>query len=152
MTQEQLHEWLREHNLPDEWWLSIAGETRPDTMTLAAAVAAANGQAVQVCHVSRADASEWWPVETVSARQIQVPTKGTICTQCGHVGKPKTHVKGSLLVELVLWLCFLLPGLIYSVWRSTSASRQKVCRECGSTSLVPLKTPGGKQAYLRYHG
>lgn len=66
-----------------------------------------------------------------------------ICPNCGHVGAPKTHTQGSTFIELILWLCFLIPGLIYSAWRLTS--RQKVCRKCGASNLVPTDTPrGGK--------
>jgi proteolipid membrane potential modulator len=67
----------------------------------------------------------------------------TICTQCGHCGPTKTHTKGSFLIELVLWICALLPGLIYSLWRLTT--RQRVCRKCESSSLVPADTPRGRQ-------
>ena len=67
----------------------------------------------------------------------------SICTHCGHAGKPKTHTKGSLLIEIVLWLSFLVPGLIYSLWRLTT--RQKVCRKCGTPNLVPTDTPRGRK-------
>lgn len=61
------------------------------------------------------------------------------CATCGHEGKGKTHTRGSLLIEIVLWLCFLVPGLIYSLWRH--ASRHKVCASCGAAALVPLSSP-----------
>lgn len=35
-----------------------------------------------------------------------------ICTSCGHIGASKTITKGSILIEAVLWLCLLIPGLI----------------------------------------
>ena len=57
------------------------------------------------------------------------------CTRCYRVDTPKTETKGWFLIELVLWLVFLVPGLCYSIWRLTS--RQKVCRACGSPELVP---------------
>lgn len=61
------------------------------------------------------------------------------CTTCGAVGAPKTHTRGSLFIEIVLWLCFLIPGLIYSIWRLTT--KQKVCRSCGAATIVPLDSP-----------
>jgi hypothetical protein len=61
------------------------------------------------------------------------------CTTCGAVGAPKSHTRGSIWVEIVLWLCFLLPGLVYSLWRLST--RQKVCRTCGAATLVPLDSP-----------
>jgi len=65
-----------------------------------------------------------------------------ICARCGTVGDTKRHTKGSLLIELVLWLCFLVPGLIYSIWRLTT--RRDVCRACGSDAPIPRNTPVGQ--------
>lgn len=66
-----------------------------------------------------------------------------ICTVCGHVGYPVKQVKGSFLVEVALWFIFLLPGLIYSIWRLTSQS--KVCPKCHNTTMIPDDTPKGKE-------
>ena len=74
--------------------------------------------------------------------------KDTICADCGTVGQPKSVTRGSFLIEIVLWLCFLVPGLIYSLWRLTT--RRKACRACGGTTLLPLDTPGGKAAAARF--
>src|SRR5690606_36743664 len=38
------------------------------------------------------------------------------CMQCGTVSNGKRHVPGSILIELVMWCFFLIPGLIYSIW------------------------------------
>jgi hypothetical protein len=64
-----------------------------------------------------------------------------ICSACGHIGSSKTAVKGSILIEIVLWLCFIIPGIIYSLWRSSS--RHKTCPKCGGTNLIPLDSPVG---------
>jgi hypothetical protein len=66
-----------------------------------------------------------------------------ICSNCGTIGKPKTFTKGSILIEIFLWFCFLLPGLLYSIWRLTT--RTKVCRSCGAKNMVPLNSPMGKK-------
>lgn len=65
------------------------------------------------------------------------------CKDCGSVAEPKTATRGSMGMEVILWLCFLVPGLIYSVWRLTS--KHDVCAACGSENLVPLASPAGKQ-------
>lgn len=65
-----------------------------------------------------------------------------ICTRCYQVGNPKEQVQGSFLIEVVLWLAFLIPGMIYSIWRLTS--KRMVCPSCKSTELVPTDTPRGK--------
>lgn len=58
-----------------------------------------------------------------------------VCTSCGHCGAPKLQTRGSMAIEVVLWLCFLVPGLIYSLWRLSP--RRKVCQACEAPSLVP---------------
>ena len=65
------------------------------------------------------------------------------CTVCETIAPPKTSVRGSFLVELGLWLLFILPGLIYSLWRLTG--KAMVCIACGSTALVPLHSPAGQR-------
>jgi len=64
------------------------------------------------------------------------------CMTCGSEGDPVAKTKGSLLIEIVLWLCLIVPGLIYSVWRLTS--RHSACSVCGATNLVPCDTPAAK--------
>lgn len=75
--------------------------------------------------------------------------KELICTQCGSVGKIKSETKGSIIIELILWLCFLVPGLIYSFWRLSNKSM--VCKECGSSNLIPVDSPLGKKKMEEYH-
>ncbi len=65
-----------------------------------------------------------------------------VCRDCGTVGEPCRVTKGSIWIELILWLCFLVPGLIYSVWRLST--RYDACRACGGTGLVPLDSPVGR--------
>jgi hypothetical protein len=72
-----------------------------------------------------------------------------ICTACGSATKPKTITKGSTLIELILWLCFIVPGIIYSIWRLSS--RYSACRACGSKNIVPLDTPVGRGLAQTYH-
>lgn len=66
-----------------------------------------------------------------------------VCRNCGTQGEPKTRTKGSLIMEIMLWVCFLLPGMLYSVWRLST--RAKVCGGCDSTELVPSDSPVGKK-------
>jgi len=66
-----------------------------------------------------------------------------ICAACGTTGTPKTHTPGSILIELLAWFCFALPGMIYSVWRLTN--RREVCPKCEAPGMIPLDTPRGRQ-------
>jgi hypothetical protein len=66
-----------------------------------------------------------------------------ICQACGTIGKPTKRTKGSIWIEIILWLAFIVPGVIYSIWRLTT--RQRVCRSCGSPSVIPVNTPMGQK-------
>ncbi len=79
----------------------------------------------------------------------KVSNTGTmICPNCGTRGEPKTITKGSTLIELVLWLCFIIPGLIYSIWRLTS--RQPGCPACGQVGMIGITTPNGQLLLKKY--
>lgn len=61
------------------------------------------------------------------------------CTVCNGVGTPKNNVKGSFILEVVLWLVIFPVGFIYTVWRRVNKIPE--CRHCGSTSLISLESP-----------
>jgi hypothetical protein len=66
-----------------------------------------------------------------------------VCTTCHTIGRTSTKVQGSFLIEIVLWCFFLVPGIIYSIWRATST--QKVCGACGSQQIVPVGSVAGRK-------
>lgn len=70
-------------------------------------------------------------------------SKVIICATCGYIGGAKTAAKGSGCLELLLWCLFIVPGLIYSVWRITN--KPKICPKCQSTTLIPEDSPKGKE-------
>ena len=65
--------------------------------------------------------------------------KEMICTSCGTKGKPKRKTKGSIFVEIILWICFIIPGVIYSIWRMTT--RYKACPSCDAPNMIPVDSP-----------
>jgi hypothetical protein len=69
--------------------------------------------------------------------------KEMICSSCGYVGNSKMNAKGSIGIEIVLWLCFIIPGLIYSLWRQSSY--HPICPKCGNPSMIPIDTPRGEK-------
>jgi hypothetical protein len=72
-----------------------------------------------------------------------ISAKGTmVCPTCGTRGEPKTITRGSLGMEIILWICFIVPGLIYSMWRLTT--KQKGCPSCGAPGMIGVNTPMGK--------
>jgi hypothetical protein len=66
-----------------------------------------------------------------------------VCTQCYTVVTPKTITRGSFAIEIILWLCFWVPVLIYSFWRMTT--RGEGCPLWGGMVLVPVESPRGKE-------
>lgn len=62
-----------------------------------------------------------------------------VCAACGTEGRGKYVTRGSFLIEIVLWLLLIIPGVIYSLWRMST--RKPVCPACGSEHLVPIDSP-----------
>jgi hypothetical protein len=71
-----------------------------------------------------------------------------ICPNCGHKGNPGSSTKGSFLIEVVLWCCFIVPGIIYSLWRLTT--KQKVCPSCKEPGMISEDSPRGKKLMKEY--
>lgn len=65
--------------------------------------------------------------------------KEMFCKTCESIGGTKRFMPGSILIEIILWFCFFMPGLIYSLWRHSAAKR--VCKSCGSQEIIPKDSP-----------
>jgi hypothetical protein len=50
------------------------------------------------------------------------------CPNCKYEGEGIMYTKGSFLMEVFLWLLFIVPGVFYSVWRLTT--KGLVCPKC----------------------
>jgi len=72
--------------------------------------------------------------------------KEKVCTMCGFKGKPRRMTRGSFVMEVILWLCLIAPGLIYSVWRLTS--RYEGCPKCHGAAMIPLDSPLARKLLL----
>lgn len=75
--------------------------------------------------------------------------KKYVCERCGYWGSPKTKVKGNASLEILLWIFFLIPGFIYSLWRSTQA--YKVCSHCGSEKVYLEDSYEGKEIIAKHN-
>jgi hypothetical protein len=71
---------------------------------------------------------------TASKREGAMASE-SICLNCDHQSKPEKITKGNMLVEVILWLFFIVPGIIYSIWRLRS--KQEVCPKCNEINMVP---------------
>ena len=69
------------------------------------------------------------------------------CPSCGTVDQPRKHTKGSFVLELLLWLLFIVPGSIYSLWRRTT--RALVCPGCGAPDMLPVDAPQARAALAK---
>lgn len=66
-----------------------------------------------------------------------------VCPACGTTGQPKQVTRGHLLIEIILWLFFIIPGLIYSIWRLST--RYGACPACGAAGMIPVDSPNGRR-------
>jgi hypothetical protein len=72
--------------------------------------------------------------------KLPAPSKDQlICVNCGTISKPILKTKGSFIIELCLWLFFIVPGLFYSLWRLTS--KYKACPNCNAPNMIPADSP-----------
>ena len=67
-----------------------------------------------------------------------------ICAKCGKQGTPTSTIKGNIILEIFLWLMFLLPGIIYTLWR-LSTRKYSVCPSCSAQEMLPLDSPMGRK-------
>ena len=88
-----------------------------------------------------------WVVSLVwrLVRSVFVPVRGKefVCLDCGSRARSVQVTQGSTTIELILWVCLIVPGLIYSVWRLTT--RKWACPVCGGHHLVPPDSPVGRR-------
>ncbi|MGA2224905.1 MAG: hypothetical protein ABSH41_10725, partial [Syntrophobacteraceae bacterium] len=66
-------------------------------------------------------------------------SKVYVCRDCGYRGRAFKAYKGSVSIEIILWCCFILPGIIYSIYRASSS--QKICRNCRHPAIIPADSP-----------
>ena len=68
-----------------------------------------------------------------------------VCPECRYVGGAEKMSKGSRRTEILLWCCLFLPGLFYTLWRSSSDGQYMGCPQCGTEEIRPLKRKEWKQ-------
>ena len=83
------------------------------------------------------------PVVSATGINTKNLINGFICAKCGTKTKPITVTRGTIWIEIVLWLFLLIPGIVYTIWRLTS--KYKACSICKSPDIVPLDSPRGKK-------
>jgi predicted RNA-binding Zn-ribbon protein involved in translation (DUF1610 family) len=66
-------------------------------------------------------------------------TNEMVCRNCGFVGMPLRKTPGTFAIELILWLFFIVPGLCYTIWRTSN--RYTACPKCGARDMIPIDSP-----------
>lgn len=61
-------------------------------------------------------------------------TKKYVCMECGCQRDPVDAKRGLLVIEICMWLLYILPGVIYSIWRRVR--KYQVCPQCRNPSVV----------------
>ena len=61
-------------------------------------------------------------------------SKKYVCMECGCQRDPIKAKRGLLVIEIFMWLLYILPGVIYSIWRRVRT--QEVCPNCLNPSIV----------------
>ena len=61
-------------------------------------------------------------------------TKKYVCMECGCQRDPINANRGLWVIEIFMWLLYILPGVIYSIWRRVR--KQQVCPNCQYPSVV----------------
>jgi hypothetical protein len=70
---------------------------------------------------------------------LQPARREMYCPACGAVGLARLERKGSGFMNLALLLFFIIPGILYWVWRQTN--RAEVCVNCSQRGLIPANSP-----------
>lgn len=79
----------------------------------------------------------------IIAKKIIFLPKKQICLLCNNFGRFPKKPRGYFLIEIILWFFFLIPGLIYSIWRHMSA--KNACTSCGSTNVILMNSMKAKE-------
>lgn len=66
------------------------------------------------------------------------------CNNCGHVGWSKN--RGNFLITIVLLIFFIVPAIIYEIWRRTGLGN---CSNCGSNLVVPSNACNPKDKHFQ---
>ena len=75
----------------------------------------------------------WFGVRATKA------SKEYLCKSCGTIGKATSVTPGSFIIEIALWIAFIVPGILYSIYRITK--RHNACPKCKSREIIPTDSP-----------
>jgi ssDNA-binding Zn-finger/Zn-ribbon topoisomerase 1 len=62
-----------------------------------------------------------------------------ICPSCNYIGESGAIAKGSRKTEITLWCCFIVPGLLYTLWRQSKEGQYQGCPKCREPNVRLMK-------------
>lgn len=65
-----------------------------------------------------------------AARKQAAADAGIKCPRCGEVDMPTARRRGSLGLHIVLYMMWIVPGVLYGMWRDRKLIF--TCRRCGA--------------------
>ncbi len=65
-----------------------------------------------------------------------------ICQSCGYMGRAALSLRGSSIVEKLLWCILIIPGPLYSYWRQQGGDVS--CAGCSDSHIVKLDSKLGQ--------
>ncbi|MHB8767352.1 MAG: hypothetical protein ACYDA8_23850 [Deferrisomatales bacterium] len=71
------------------------------------------------------------------------------CRHCGYAGPAEPLAPGRAVVEALLWIAFLIPGVLYSLWRLFG--RRYLCPRC-KTAATEVRVPAGRRTAMVLRG
>lgn len=66
------------------------------------------------------------------------------CRNCGTIGESVKPLKGSGWITFILLCFYIIPGIIYMIWRRTGT--KECCAKCKSENIVPAGAPAASAA------
>ena len=71
------------------------------------------------------------------------------CGRCGYIGPAEPYAPGKTWLEAVLWIAFVVPGFLYSMWRLFG--RRYLCPRCKDAD-GKVKVPVGRKLAMVLRG
>ena len=75
-------------------------------------------------------------------------SKKQYCPNCGSIGKGT--VRGSISITVLLLFFFIVPGIIYELWRESGG--RKKCKSCAAFGMIPVDSPNAKKLMTEKEG
>ncbi|MCE2926180.1 MAG: hypothetical protein LW823_00825 [Rickettsiales bacterium] len=80
-------------------------------------------------------------------KKMKIKNEEWLCKTCGYSGLRKNKRPGNVVIEIILWLFYIIPGLIYTIWRISA--QYYVCPKCEGKEMIPLDSVFAKNILER---